>query len=176
MKKSLLLIVVAIIALTTSINASAQWTDLNTFGLKGPVKEVYKNGNDYASLKFNKDGKYQTPSEIKRDEYSRIIEIGKLSDGGFETYTYNNKGQVIEYIHHDFYWLDFRTDITKFTYNSKGQISKEILTEINSSLVNNTYTYTYTYQAFDKYGNWTKRTRKAKYGSKIETRTITYYE
>ena len=40
MKKSLLLLVVAIFTLTTAFEASAKWTDRNTFGLNGPVKTV----------------------------------------------------------------------------------------------------------------------------------------
>ena len=54
MKKSLLLLVVAIFTLTTAFDANAQWTDRNTFGLKGPVKEVY---NEYCTeLSFDKNG------------------------------------------------------------------------------------------------------------------------
>ena len=55
MKKTLSLLIIAIIALTSSINANA-WTDRNTFGLKGPVEEVYENDNDYATLEFDEEG------------------------------------------------------------------------------------------------------------------------
>ena len=53
MKKSLLLLIVAIFTLTTAFDANA-WTDRNTFGLKGPVKNVSGSGE----LSFDKNGKY----------------------------------------------------------------------------------------------------------------------
>ena len=166
MKKTLSLLIIAIIALTSSINANA-WTDRNTFNLKGPVKAVYYNGSDYASLEFYKNGEIifeEDPNlywaTIERDNKGRINYM--TMDG----YTYNSKGQVIETNH-----LGGGAEYTiKHTYNAKGHIIKEITDGSEGN-----YTTTYTYQKFDKYGNWTKRTAKNKYGTTVETRTITYY-
>lgn len=44
MKKSLLLLVIAIITLTTAFNANTQWTDRNTFNFKDLVKACMKAG------------------------------------------------------------------------------------------------------------------------------------
>ena len=81
MKKSLSLLIITIIALTSSINASGQWTDRNTFNLKGPVKAVYYNGSDSEPLKFDKNGKLIVKKDqkdfIERDKKGRITNIWK---------------------------------------------------------------------------------------------------
>ena len=164
MKKSLLLLVVAIFTLTTAFNANAQWTDRNTFNLKGPVKSVIGNNNCDEYLEFEEDGDIifeEDPNiywaNIDRDNKGRITHYPR------EEYTYNNKGQVIKTL----VVGGGRESVTKRYYNAKGQIIKE---------VTDGRTTTYTYQKFDSYGNWIKRTAKNKYGTKVETRTITYYE
>lgn len=85
MKKTLSLLVVAIIALTSSINANA-WTDRNTFNLKGLVKAVYENDNDYATLKFDEEGSLITEEGciIERYKNNRIGCIGPV----FNYYTF----------------------------------------------------------------------------------------
>ena len=177
MKKTLSLLVVAIIALTSSINANA-WTDRNTFNLKGLVKAVYENDNDYATLKFDEEGSLITEEGciIERYKNNRIGCIGPV----FNYYTFFS----------DSYYF--------FSYNKKGQVSKTTLESASGTQETNTYTYntkgliiskhtssfggestdatTYTYQKFDKYGNWIKRTAKTGKKSTVETRTITYYE
>ena len=163
MKKTLSLIIIAIIALTSSINANA-WTDRNTFNLKGPVKAVYNNGSNYASLSFYENGGiiFEEDADlywatIDRDNKGRIIYMSR------EKYSYNSKGQVIKITGSG----GGASYTTKYTYNAKGQVIKEICDgEIT----------TYTYQAFDSYGNWTKRTAKTGRTRTVQTRTITYYE
>ena len=170
MKKTLSLLIIAIIALTSSINANA-WTDRNTFGLKGPVKAVYYNGNDYASLEFYKNGDIifeEDPNiywaNIDRDNKGRIKSMT------MDKYYYNSKGLVTQketsgsgaYV------------ITKFYYNAKGQVIKEVSSG-DGPMGRITTTITYTYQKFDKYGNWIKRTAKTGKKRTVETRTITYY-
>ena len=168
MKKSLLLLVVAIFTLTTAFDANAQWTDRNTFNLKGPVKTVYDNyGN--AIWEFDEDGIYikaDYEESICRDRQNRITDIHEEDGMSGKSYSYNSKGQVIKII--ESAPNDYNT--SKYTYNSKGYIAKEHCTGEWAS-----YTTTYTYQKFDKYGNWIKRTAKNKYGTTVETRTITYY-
>ena len=167
MKKSLLLLVVAIFTFTTAFEASAKWTDRNTFGLKGPVKAVYENGSDYESLSFHENGEIIFEGDpdiywatIERDKKGRIIYM--TMDG----YTYNNKGQVTKTDH-----LGGHAEYTiKHIYNAKGHIIKEIMNGTEGN-----YTTTYTYQKFDKYGNWIKRTAKTGKKRTVETRTITYY-
>ena len=167
MKKTLSLLIITIIALTSSINANA-WTDRNTFNLKGPVKQVYDNyGN--AIWEFDEDGIYikaDYEESIYRDRQNRITDIHDEDGMSGKSYSYNSKGQVIKIIE-----SAPKDHITsKYTYNSKGYIAKEHCTGEWAS-----YTTTYTYQKFDKYGNWIKRTAKNKYGTTVETRTITYY-
>lgn len=177
MKKTLSLLVVAIIALTSSINASGQWTDRNTFNLKGPVKAVYEDGSDYASMEFDEEGSLIITEEgcfIERYKNNRIGCVGPV----YNYYTFS----------YSYYF---------FSYNKKGQVSKTTLESASGTQETNTYTYntkgliiskhtssfggestdatTYTYQKFDKYGNWIKRTAKTKYRTTVQTRTITYY-
>ena len=165
MKKSLLLLIVAIFTLTTAFDASA-WTDRNTFGLKGPVKNVSGTGE----LSFDKNGKYikaDYEGSICRDKKNRITDIHDEGGMGGKSFSYNSKGQVIKII----FSAPTSQNIEKYTYNSKGDITKvDCIGKWDS------YTTTYSYQKFDKYGNWTKRTAKSKYGTSIETRTITYYK
>ena len=167
MKKTLSLIIIAIIALASSINASAQWTDRNTFNLKGPVKEVSDQFNgDFWS--FYEDGEiiYEEDADlywacIIRDDYGRITQISGIR------YFYNNKGQVTGTAQ--------RAIENEYTYNTKGQVIK--VATINGWIEDcPTSITTYTYQKFDKYGNWTKRTAKTGKTRRVETRTITYYE
>ena len=166
MKKSLLLLVVAIFTLTTAFDASAKWTDRNPFNLKGPVKAVYENNSNYATWEFEEDGDiiYEEGELywqcILRDDYDRITQING------EIYSYNNKGQVEG--------KQIRWDNETYTYNAKGQVIKAIF---QGSGPNGDYSYTttYTYQKFDKYGNWIKRTAKTGKKRTVETRTITYY-
>ncbi len=167
MKKSLLLLVVAIFTLTTAFDASAKWTDRNTFGLKGPVKAVqdYNNGD----RSFNEDGTYikaDYEESICRDRKNRITDIHDEGGMGGRSFSYNSKGQVIKII----FSAPSSQNTDKYTYNTKGHIIKKHHTGKWDS-----YTTTYTYQKFDKYGNWIKRTSKSKYGTTVETRTITYY-
>lgn len=166
MKKTLSLLIIAIIALTSSINANA-WTDRNTFNLKGPVKAVYDNNNGDRS--FNEDGTYikaDYEESICRDRKNRITDIHDEGGMGGRSFSYNSKGQVIKII----FSAPSSQNTYKYTYNSKGLITKGHCTGKWDS-----YTTTYTYQKFDKYGNWIKRTSKSKYGTTVETRTITYY-
>ncbi|MBR3831926.1 MAG: hypothetical protein IKJ52_11875 [Muribaculaceae bacterium] len=172
MKKSLLLLVVAIFTLTTAFEASAKWTDRNTFGLKGPVKAVYENDYEYPSLEFDEDGDIiyeEVPdiywAHIDRDNKGRIIYMEKLG------FAYNTKGQVKETCGSG----GGATFQTKYTYNTKGQVIKEVNSGEGPDGRHRTSTTTYTYQKFDKYGNWTKRTAKTGRKSTVETRTITYY-
>ena len=172
MKKSLLLLVVAIFTLTTAFEASAKWTDRNTFGLKGPVKSVIGNNNCDEYLEFEEDGDIifeEDPNiywaNIDRDNKGRITYHLR------ESYTYNSKGQVSEtevsgsgaYV------------ITKFYYNAKGQVIKEVSSGEGPDGGRISSTTTYTYQKFDKYGNWIKRTAKTGKKRTVQTRTITYY-
>lgn len=168
MKKSLLLLVVAIFTLTTAFDASAKWTDRNTFNLKGPVKAVYENGSTDIFSEFDYDGTLSelnngsTDWEISRDRKGRLIEFSVIGQGYH--FTYNTNGQLIKLK----IWAGAGTDFTRtFTYNSKGQVIKR---NWDGDVT------TYTYQKFDKYGNWIKRTAKTGRKSTIETRTITYYE
>lgn len=170
MKKSLLLLIVAIFTLTTAFDANAQWTDRNTFNLKGPVKEV----NDYINgdLSFNEDGKiiYEEDPQIfwarvDRDDYGRITYLSRVD------FYYNSKGQVE------------RTTCSggggfsesKFSYNTNGQVIKEVETGEAIGISKRTTITTYTYQKFDPYGNWIKRTAKIGKKRTVETRIITYY-
>ena len=166
MKKSLLLLIVAIFTLTTAFDAKAEWTDRNTFGLKGPVKAVQDQFNgDFWEFEEDGDIIYEEGELyyecILRDDYGRITQING------EIYSYNNKGQVEG--------KQIRWDNETYTYNAKGQVIKAIF---QGSGPNGDYSYTttYTYQKFDKYGNWIKRTAKTGKKSTVETRTITYYE
>lgn len=168
MKKSLSLLIIAIIALTSSINANA-WTDRNTFGLNGPVKTV---GNGYGDIlySFYKDGSYKSDqAQLSHDEYGRIktIEVYSLEGmGSFaHEYTYNSKGQVIK----DAYTTGNGDDCTtEYKYDAKGRVIKET----------NDWgeTRTYTYLKFDSYGNWIKRTVINGKSKSTETRKITYYK
>ena len=173
MKKSLLLLVVAIFTLTTAFNANAQWTDRNTFNLKGPVKAVY---DEYGNaMEFEEDGTLYLMKGIdiiidSRDKHGRITSINALAITEYYRYTYNQKGLLIKenYTGGNRGWQS----TTKYTYNSKGQVIKEVHIDEDGYRT----TTTYTYQAFDSYGNWTKRTAKTGRKSRVETRTITYYE
>ena len=182
MKKSLLLLVVAIFTLTTAFDASAKWTDRNTFGLKGPVKAVYDKNYTISNLYFEEDGTY-IPIEdefvsqgVFRDDLCRIIGIGyEYADGHY--FDYNPSGQV--YKMSRIAGTSFN-NIYKYFYDNRGLIIKQILIEIYQHIGGSSDEYktitTYTYQKFDKYGNWTKRTAKTGRKSRVETRTITYYE
>ena len=172
MKKSLLLLIVAIFTLTTAFDAKAEWTDRNTFGLNGPVKQVMGSNNYDEYLEFDENGDIVFEEDpniywafIERDNKGRIIYISR------EEYTYNSKGQVIK--------VSFSggggTGTIKRTYNAKGQVIKEVLNGEGPNGRRTTSTTTYSYQKFDSYGNWTKRTAKTGKKSKVETRTITYY-
>ena len=172
MKKSLSLLIIAFIALITSINANA-WTDRNTFGLKGPVKAVYDN---YGELwGFEEDGTlysrlgFQIISD-SRDKLGRITYIEASATTEFFSYTYNQKGLLIKesYTGGNRGWQSTK----KYTYNSKGQVIKEVFSPEDGYRT----TTTYTYQKFDSYGNWIKRTAKTGKKRTVETRTITYYE
>ena len=172
MKKSLLLLIVAIFTLTTAFDANA-WTDRNTFGLKGPVKAVYENDYEYPSLEFDEDGDIifeEVPdiywAHIDRDNKGRIIYMERLE------FAYNTKGQVKETCGSG----GGATFQTKYTYNTKGQVIKEVNSGEGPDGRHRTSTTTYTYQKFDSYGNWIKRTAKTGRKSTVQTRTITYYE
>ncbi len=166
MKKSLLLLIVAIFTLTTAFDAKAEWTDRNTFGLKGPVKAVFENNSNYATWEFEEDGDiiYEEGDLywqcILRDDYDRITQINGIK------YSYNNKGQIKE--------EHIRWTYATYTYNAKGQAIKKVECEEGPD-GRYTTTTTYTYQAFDSYGNWTKRTAITGKKRAVETRTITYY-
>ena len=169
MKKSLLLLIVAIFTLTSAFDANAQWTDRNTFGLKGPVKEVYENGSTDIFSEYDYDGTLSELNnnywDVSRNKKGRLIGFSMMGTQGYH-FTYNTNGQLIKLK----IWAGSGTDYTRtFTYNTKGLIIKEIANEDGAT------TTTYTYQAFDSYGNWIKRTAKNKYGTSVETRTITYY-
>ena len=166
MKKSLLLLVVAIFTLTTAFEASAKWTDRNTFNLKGPVKAVYENGSTDIFSEFDYDGTLSELNnnywDVSRDKKGRLIKFSMMGTQGY-SFTYNAKGQLIK-LH---IWAGAGTDFTRtFTYNTKGQIIKQ---NWDGEIT------TYTYQKFDSYGNWIKRTAKTGRQSTVETRTITYY-
>ena len=176
MKKSISLLIIAIIALTSSINANA-WTDRNTFNLKGPVKSVQDKNN--GNLYFEEDGTYILSNdweEVSRDEYDRIESIGADMQGTY--YIYNNNKQVKSTS--NLAGNSYSSETTYF-YNTKGQIIKTIETTANHSVLGDEYNWhektitTYTYQTFDKYGNWIKRTAKTGKKRPVETRTITYY-
>ena len=168
MKKLISLLIIAIIALTSSINANA-WTDRNTFGLNGPVKTV-DNGYGDIVYRFYKDGSYKSDqAQLSHDEYGRIktIEVYSLEGmGSFaHEYTYNSKGQVIK----DAYTTGNGDDCTtEYKYDAKGRVIKET----------NDWgeTRTYTYLKFDSYGNWIKRTVINGKSKSTETRKITYYK
>ena len=171
MKKLLSILIIAIIALTSSINANA-WTDRNTFNLKGPVKSVIGNNNCDEYLEFEENG--DIIFEEDPDIYWAFIERdnkGRITHYPSEEYTYNNKGQVIKTL----VVGGGQEIVTKRYYNAKGQVIKEVSSG-DGPMGRITTTTTYTYQKFDKYGNWTKRTAKNKYGKEVQTRTITYYE
>ena len=163
MKKSLLLLIVAIFTLTTAFDAKAEWTDRNTFGLKGPVKQVVGNNNYDVYLEFEENG--DIIFEEDPDIYWAFIERdnkGRITHYPREEYTYNNKGQVATIT----IVGGGQESITKLYYNTKGQVIKEITGGKST---------TYTYQKLDSYGNWTKRTAKTGKRSTVQTRTITYY-
>lgn len=164
MKKLLLLLIVAIFTLTTAFDANAKWTDRNTFGLKGPVKAV--DGNN---LCFEEDGTLYLMSGERiiidsRDKLGRITSLRWAEMPEFYEYVYNPKGQLIKESYSGGTGMD--ESIIKYTYNAKEQIIKQN---------ENGYITTYTYQAFDSYGNWTKRTAITGKKRTVETRTITYY-
>ena len=180
MKKTLSLIIIAIIALATSINASAQWTDRNTFNLKGPVENVYDdiNGNLY----FEEDGTYIPQEEDFGEEQvvynnSNKIESIMIPPAECTDYKYNKKGQVIKT---NLLCGNSDLTVTKYTYNTNGYIIKQIeqsgWSTVSGFNVTSTIITTYTYQKFDSYGNWIKRTAKTGKKRTVETRTITYYE
>lgn len=174
MKKSLLLLIIAIFTLTTAFDANA-WTDRNTFGLKGAVKAVYKNDYEYPSLEFDEDGTLITGesdgcNEIKlsRDKNNRIHSVGTWID--YSKFSYNKKGQVSKKIH----VCELVENTITYTYNTKGHIIKKISKYPPTYEIPVEIT-TYTYQKFDSYGNWIKRTAKTGKKRTVETRTITYY-
>ncbi len=173
MKKSLLLLVVAIFTLTTAFEASAKWTDRNTFNLKGPVKAVENQFNEefLESNEFKENGDIifeEDPdiywANIDRDNKGRITYIGGVE------YSYNNKGQVVKV----YVTGGQRESTTKYYYNAKGQVIKAIVQGCGPN-GDYSYTTTYTYQKFDSYGNWIKRTAKTGKKRTVQTRTITYY-
>lgn len=177
MKKSLLLLVIAIFTLTTAFDASAKWTDRNTFGLKGPVKQVISkchNGSVSYKFEFDKDGNFIFSEDwlkdwANRDEEGKLICIGTIGD--LTEFEYSSSGKIST--------LKRYTGIGGFIYkyNSKGHT---IRFDFDGE-----YAYvkdfgfplyaTYTYQKFDSYGNWIKRTAKTGKKRTVETRTITYY-
>ena len=172
MKKSLSLLIIAIIALTSSINANA-WTDRNTFNLKGPVKAVY--GKYGAIWEFKENGTLYLMEGVdiiidSRDKLGRITSIDASAIVSFYGYIYNQNGLLIK----ENYTGGNRAyqSTKKYTYNSKGQVIKEVFSTEDGYRI----TTTYTYQKFDSYGNWIKRTAKTGRKSTVETRTITYYE
>lgn len=173
MKKSLLLLIVAIFTLTTAFDANA-WTDCNTFGLKGPVENVYDNyGN--AIWEFDEDGTLIIEEgdgingkKLSRDKNNRIHSVGYWND--YYIFSYNKKGQVSKKIH----VCELVENTITYTYNTKGHIIKKISKYPPTYEIPVEIT-TYTYQKFDKYGNWTKRTAKTRKERTVETRTITYY-
>ena len=171
MKKSLLLLIVAIFTLTTAFDAKAEWTDRNTFGLKGPVKQVVGNNNYDVYLEFEENG--DIIFEEDPDIYWAFIERdnkGRITHYPREEYTYNNKGQVIKTL----VVGGGQEIVTKRYYNAKGQVIKEVSSG-DGPMGRITTTTTYTYQKFDKYGNWIKRTAKTGKERTVQTRTITYY-
>ena len=116
MKKSLLLLIVAIFTLTTAFDAKAEWTDRNTFGLKGPVKQVVGNNNYDVYLEFEENG--DIIFEEDPDIYWAFIERdnkGRITHYPREEYTYNNKGQVTTIT----IVGGGRESITKLYYNTK---------------------------------------------------------
>ena len=171
MKKFISLLIIAIIALTSSINAN-EWTDRNTFNLKGPVKSVIGNNNCDEYLEFEENGDiiFEEDPNIYWANIDRDNK-GRIKSKTMDKYYYNSKGLVtqIETSGSGAYV------ITKFYYNAKGQVIKEVSSG-DGPMGRIITTTTYTYQKFDKYGNWTKRTAKNKYGKEVQTRTITYYE
>ena len=171
MKKLLSLLIIAIIALTSSINANA-WTDRNTFNLKGPVKSVIGNNNCDEYLEFEENGDiiFEEDPNIYWANIDRDNK-GRIKSKTMDKYYYNSKGLVtqIETSGSGAYV------ITKFYYNAKGQVIKEVSSG-DGPMGRITTTITYTYQKFDKYGNWIKRTAKTGKERTVQTRTITYYE
>ena len=181
MKKSLLLLIVAIFTLTTAFDANAQWTDRNTFGLKGPVKQVISkclNGSISefdVSYKFEKDGNFIFSEDwlkdwANREDKGRLIRIGTFGD--FTVFEYSSSGKIST--------LKRYTGIGGFIYkyNSKGQTIRFDFDGESANAKDFGFPLyaTYTYQKFDKYGNWIKRTAKTGKKRTVETRTITYNE
>ena len=169
MKKTLSLIIIAIIALATSINANA-WTDRNTFNLKGPVKAVYDGFYNDEMYSFDSDGTlYSITGERvivdSRNKQGKITSCRWAESPQFYEFKYNQKGLLIQEISSG--GTCAVESIIKYTYNAKGQVIKQIW---DGDIT------TYTYQAFDSYGNWTKRTAKTGKTRTVQTRTITYYE
>ena len=182
MKKSITAIILVAIA-TISITAHAQWTDRNTFGLKGPVKVVYDTNN--GDLQFTENGKYipqiirivddDMPESIEYNASGKIeYKFNRLK--GVDTYKYNNSGLVIE-IENRQGTSDLT--ITSYTYDTKGKVIKQVVKDCyvgqSGTRILSTTTTTYTYQKIDSYGNWTKRTALTNGKRTEETRTIRYY-
>ena len=182
MKKSLSLLIIAIIALTSSINANA-WTDRNTFGLKGPVKAVVSKCskghisefNVSYKLEFDKDGNFIFSEDwlkdwANRDEEGKLICIGTIGD--LTEFEYSSSGKIST--------LKCYTGIGGFIYkyNSKGHTIRFDFDGESAHAKDFGFPLyaTFTYQKFDSYGNWTKRTAKTGKKRTVETRTITYYE
>lgn len=166
------------ISTLTANNATPQWTDRNTFNLRGNVKDVY-NGDRISKIhSFDENGAYILENDdwksIERDEYGRISYIGVPGQGG--RFTYNNNEQVSTetYTAGSSYGRESR-----YIYNSDGLITQEIIQEAHSTIggggdISN-YTTTYSYLEFDQFGNWTKRIAQTGTKKETETRIITYY-
>lgn len=182
MKKSLLLLVVAIFTLTIAFDASAKWTDRNTFGLKGPVKQVISkchNGsisefNVSYKFEFDKDGNFIFSEDwlkdwANRDEEGKLIRIGTFGD--FTEFEYSSSGKISTLKHYTgiggfIYKYNSKGHTIRFDFDGESAHAKDFGFPLYA---------TFTYQKFDSYGNWTKRTAKTGKKRTVETRTITYY-
>ena len=177
--------------------------DLAMFNLHGPVKSVkgpelqFKENPGNVKVNFSKAGKITSIESPIKEKYS----IKRGSDGkvdkitttaGFMPniykYTYDGNGRLKKINSKEDYSQGESIDeaTTTIFYNEKGEIVKE---KVVGGDVECGYSEdrTYTILNVDEYGNWTKRnayvvnvvdwdglhTTKE---SRIETRTITYYE
>lgn len=175
------------ISTLTANNATPQWTDRNTFNLRGNVKDVYNGDRSTKIHSFDENGTYILENDdgesIERDEYGRISYIGvPVTLGSGRLYQYNN-----EKVQKEDYWGGAGTygRETRYIYNSDGLITQEIIQEERYPIPGvgedddvpdiSNYTTTYSYLEFDKFGNWTKRIAQTGTKKETETRIITYY-
>jgi len=178
---------------TSSVSASAQYTDRKAFNLNGAVKSVACEDSDdglgyvdegpvpYSTITFTRAGEVATlddmPLQAEGDgmEYSKRDAKGRLSTfvecgmpgEAVSSYTYDEQGRIAKCKESFTYYDTGKTEdngTTSYTYDADGNLAKMGDT-------------VYTILKKDSHGNWTTR-RQANSStgeSSVTTRVITYW-